>query len=394
LSELITKAVNNNNEIQVAMGNAVAAQGELMQIKMSIIPSVNGLVLGYSTVSSESMLPGYNSGFLPKYLFNLFEYMRSVEWAKASAEAASAAKDAVQLTIISQTAASYFTYLGQSHLLRVQEKLVSDLKELLVLSKIQYKKGLISLYTLQQYEQQYDTANANLPIIAQNVVIARNALRLLMNQNPGAIPLNYSFMNLKSNGIIPNNVPSEVLRNRPDVRQAEQQLIAANADIGRVTSVFFPAISFVSLAASNAHSISSLFSAGRDYWHEQFLLYAPLLAPEVPGQLKRTKALRYAALRNYVQIIRSAFKSVDNDLSAHDLFYKSLMAQEQNFKSSKQALNLATHSYEKGLYSYPTLLINRINLDNAEVSLTTAKLTQLITIVQLYEDLGGGYAYH
>lgn len=393
LSELITTAVNNNNDIQVAIGNAIAAQGELMKIKMSIIPSANALMLGYSTVSGDLILSGYNSGFVPQYLFNLFEYARSVEWANATAEAACAAKDAVMLAIISQTAAGYFTYLGQAHLLALQKQLVNDLKELLALSRIQYEKGLISLYTLQQYEQQYDIANANLPIIAQNVVVARNALKLLMNQNPGDIPIQYSFMKLKSKGIIPVNLPSQVLRNRPDVRQAEQQLIAANADIGRVTSVFFPTLSFTGMGASNAQAVHSLFSGGSDYWHNQFLIYAPLLAPEVPGLLKKTRGLRYAALRNYVQVIRSAFKSVDNDLSAHDLFYESLMAQEKNFASSKRALNLATHSYDNGLYSYPTWLMNRINLDNAAISLTKAKLAQLITIVQLYEDLGGGYAY-
>ncbi len=393
LSELINRAVNNNNDIQVAVGNVMAAQGELLEINMSWVPSVNGLLIGYISQSTDLMLSGYNSGFVPHYLFNLFEFLRSREWASATVGAACAAKDAVILTIISQTAAGYFTYLGQSYLLTLQTQLVKDLKELLALSRIEYQQGLISLYTLQQYEQQYDTANAELPIIANNVVIARNALKLLMNENPGDIPIKYSFMKLQSNGIIPSNLPSHVLRNRPDVREAEQQLIAANADIGRVTSIFFPTFNFDGLAASNARPAGNLFAHGKDFWNHKFLLYAPMLAPEVPGLLKKTKGLRYAALKHYIQVIRGAFKSVDNDLSAHDLFYASLQAQQKNFLSSQKALNLAGYSYHDGLYSYPTWLLNRVNYDNAAISLAKSKLAQLITIVQLYQDLGGGYAY-
>lgn len=393
LTCLIEKAVNRNNDIQAAIGRVVDAKGELSQIELSIIPSVTGLIAGYSSTNVDLFVPGYNSGFLPSYALNLFQYIRSTQWARAKVEVAAAAKDAVMLSVISQTAAGYFNYLGQNELYKQQKMLVSDTKELLILSKKQYTQGLISLYTLQQYEQEYEKANAQLPIYANNVVVSSNALKLLLNENPGKIGIKYKFMDLNSNGIIPTNLPSEVLLNRPDVRQAEQNLAGATANVGRVTSTFFPTISLIGVAATSSNALRNLFASGNDYWHNLTLLTVPLIDPEFLGQLKSAKGLRYAAFRDYIQVVRQAFKSVDNDLSAHQKYYDSFISQGKNFKSSDKAYVLAKASYKQGLYSYPTLLVNKINMDKAAIDLTKSKIAQLNTIVQLYQDLGGGYAY-
>ena len=393
LTKLIEKALKNNNNIQVAMGNVIATQGELLQIQFSLMPSVNALLIGYSSTSVNLLVPGYNSGFLPTYALNLFQFIRSNEWAKANVAIAEAAQDAMRLTVISQTAAGYFAYLGQTCLLHKQTLLVGDLNELLLLGIKQYEHGLISLYTLQQYKQQYEKANAELPIVTNNVVLSKNALNLLLNENPSNIAIEFEFMKLKSAGVIPANLPSDVLKNRPDVREAEQKLIAANAKVGITTATFFPTITLTGIAGSGTQALSNLFSGSANYWHHITLLTMPLLAPEFMGQYKSAMGLRYAAYRNYIQTVRAAFKSVDNDLSAHQQYYASLTAQRINYASSKKAYQLAKISYKKGLYSYPTLLINKINLDNAEIDLIKIKLAHLNTIVQLYQDLGGGYAY-
>lgn len=393
LTRLIEQAVDNNNDVQVALGRVLDAQGELMQVQYSIIPSVNALILGYATTKINIFDPGFSSGVLPTYALNLFQYLRSSERAKAKKFVAASTRDAIALTVISETAAGYFAYSGQSHLLNQEQQLVADLKALLYLSKKQYAQGLISLYTLQQYEQDYDKAKAELPIIKNNVVVSRNALKLLLNENPGEVGIGTQFMNLNSAGLVPSNVPSQVLKNRPDVRAAEQKLVAANAEVGVVTSTFFPTISLIGIGGSVAEGLTRLFSGGHDYWNSLTLFGMPLLAPEYPGQYKSATGLRYAAYREYIQVVRAAFKSVDDDLSAHQQYYASFVAQGKNFSSSKTAFNLAQNSYEQGLYSYPTLLINKINMDRAAIDLTKSKIAQLTTIVRLYQDLGAGYAY-
>ena len=390
LSLLIETALKRNNNIQMAVGQSIEAQGQLEQIEFSWMPTLN-FVLGSSNTGMQNLASGYNIGFMPNFSLNLFQWIRSQEYAEANLAQANAAKDAVRLTIIGQTAGGYFAYLGQSYLLTLQEQLVNDTKELYELSQIQYEKGLISLYTLQQYEQQLKTAEAQLPILQNNVVVSRNALRLLLNENPGDIPIKGHFMQLKSEGIIPVNLPSQVLKNRPDVQEAEQGLIAANAQIGVATSTFFPTFSLTGAVGAVSNQLSNFAANSESYWHHQELIIQPVLDASAFGQIKATKGEYYSAYHNYVQTVKAAFESVDNDLSAHARYLASYEAQKQNNASAMEAYNLANISYKKGLYSYPTLLTNKINWDNAQINVATAKLAQLNTIVQLYQDLGGGY---
>lgn len=391
LSYLIETALKRNNNIQMAVGQSMAAQGQLEQIEFSWIPTVN-LVLGSNNANNQFLSSGYNIGFMPSFSLNLFQLIRSIEFAKANLAEANAAKDAVRLTIIGQTAGSYFSYLGQSYLVALQEQLVDDTKNLYLLNEIQYQKGLISLHALQQSKQQWKTAEAQLPIFQNNVVVSRNALRLLLNENPGEIQKGLNFMQLKSNGMVPVNLPSQVLKNRPDVRQAEEQLIAANAQIGIATSTFFPTFTLTGSLGAASPELSNFASNSTGYWNHQELITQPLLNAPALAQIKTAKGEYYTAYHNYVQTVKTSFQEVDTDLSAHSRYTESYQDQIQNTESAQEAYDLARISYKKGLYSYPTLLTNKINWENAQINLAQAKLAQLNTIVQLYQDLGGGYA--
>lgn len=390
LSQLIKQALKNNNDIQMATGNVLAAQGQLEQVEYAWIPSISA-VFGRANTNANMLNSGYNLGFIPSYSFNFLSFIRSKEWAKANVSAAEAAKDAVKLTVIGQTVASYFTYLSQIYILKQQLQWIDDLQVLLTLSHKQYEQGLISLYTLQQYEQQYRQATAELPLLKHNIIVTGNALKLLLNENPGVIKSNAAFMRLKNNNIIPVDLPSQVLKNRPDVRAAEEQLIAAHANIDIASATFFPTISLTGAAASSSDSLSGLFSSQNDFWHYQMSLNMPLLDPTIYGQIKQAKGQYNSAYAHYIQTVRIAFQSVDNDLSAHQQYYASFIEQTKNWNSVQKTYDLAKLRYQKGLYSYPTLLNNKIMLDQATIALAKAKLAQLLTIVQLYQDLGGGY---
>lgn len=390
LSSLIESGLANNNNIQVAVGNIQAAQGQLKQIQYSWIPNLTGFA-GNSTSATDFIPTGYSTGLVPNYSLNVFQLLRSTEYAKANLAMVQAAKNAVKLTVISQVSGGYITLRGQDNLLTLQTQLVTDLAELLKLTKLQYDKGLISLYTLQQYEQQYEQAKAQIPIIQNNIVLAQNALKLLLNENPGIVKRGIAFNDFKSEGIIPVNLPSDVLKNRPDVIGAEQGLIAANANIGVATANFFPSISLTGGLGSASTGLSSLFSGGTDFWARQIQATIPILSFSTYGQIEAAKGAYYAAYNNYIQTVRAAFQSVDNDLSSHDKYTKTLYTQIKFADSTNVAYDLAGISYEKGLYSYPTLLTNKVKLDNALITVTLAKISQLNTIVQLYQDLAGGY---
>lgn len=392
LNQLIESALRNNNNIQAAIGNIVAAQGQLRSVQFAWIPTATA----NASYSSKSFIgEGYNFAGTPSYSLNIFQQIRSQQYAEANYQAVRAAKDTVRLSVISQTATGYFTLLGQDYQLQLQKQLVSDLKALLDFAKIEYKAGYFSLYTVQSYQQQYDTALVQVPIIENNIVASQNALRVLLNQNPGDIKRGLKFNELNSYGVIPANIPSTVLRNRPDVRQSEQQLIAANANIGVATSTFFPSISLTGTTGGTAaSSLSGLFQPGSDYWVQAAGVAMPILNFGIYGQIEAAKGQYYSAYYNYLNTVRSAFAAVDNDLSAHQQLTVSLKTQIEGYDSSKLAYRLAESSFTQGLYSKPQLLQNAVTMDQLAIAVQQSKLQQLGTIVQLYQDLGGGYAYN
>lgn len=393
LNNLIESALANNNDIQIAVGNIISAQGVLEQINYGFIPTLN-VSAGFDNQAIGSQPSGVFLAGAPNYNLNIAQQIRLHQYAKANLATMKAAKDAVRLSIISQVTNAYFILLNQKYQLGIQENLVTDLTKLLELTKAQYKYGLVSLYTLQQYEQQYDKAQAGLPIIQSNIVDAQNTLRYLLNQNPGKLDTETAFLDLPSDGIIPTNTPSTVLRNRPDVQQAEQQLIAANANIGVATTNFFPSISITNDAGLASGQLTSLFTSGATsgFWNVTAQAAMPILSMSTFGQIKQAKGQFYAAYYNYIKTVRGAFKSVADDLAAHQAYTSSLNTQVQYVASNKKAYDLSVSSYEKGLYSYPTVLQNKVNYENSQIVLAQSKLNQLNTIVKLYQDMGGGYS--
>ncbi|MFO0318970.1 MAG: efflux transporter outer membrane subunit [Neisseriaceae bacterium] len=406
LNGLIESALANNNQIQMAIGNIIQAQGYLQQIRMAWVPTVGAQgsymntqslggdggashagAIGSNTISP----PGYAAGIVPSYTINILQQLRSQEAAKAALMTAIYAKDAMRLTIIGQVAGSYFTLIGQDYQLKLQKELVEDTKKQLELGKEQYKLGYISLLSLQQYEQNYYTAKTQIPVIENNIVQSQNALRVLTNQYPGTVKRYTNFIDIKTDGIIPVGLPSDVLKRRPDIMQAEEQLKQYNANIGVATSAFFPTISLTSPIGSSSSSLANLFSAGTNFWQTQLTATMPLLNLSQFGTVKSAKGQYYNSYYNYMNVVRSAFQQVDNSLSAHQKLANSYNMQKSQFDSAKLGYDIGNERYKLGADSYAKMLNYKINMDNAGLLLTAAKSQQLQSIVTLYQNLAGGY---
>lgn len=407
LNSLIAEALKNNNNIQQSIGNIIQAQGLLEQVKMAWIPTVGGQATysstqpigggtssssgGASPSGSTSILNGYSAGLVPAYSLNIFQQLRNQEAYKANLAAMEYTKNATRLTIISQVAGSYFTLLAYDYQLKQQKELVNDTLKQYELGKEQYKLGYISLLTLQNLEQAYYTATAQVPVIQNNIVQSENALQVLINQNPGHIKRSDNFMAIKTDGIIPANLPSTVLKNRPDVMQAEEQLKQANANIGVATANFFPTISLTGGLGSNTSSLSSLFSSGTNFWQEQIQATMPFLNLSYLGTIKGAKGAYYTAYYNYILTVKTAFSQVDNGLSGHQQLTDSYNLQKQQYDSTVVANDIGNQRYKQGADSYSTYLNYKVSMENAAIILTNIKLQQLQSIVTLYQALAGGY---
>ena len=402
LNNLIKDALKNNNNIQQAVGNIIQAKGYLEQVKYSWIPTLSSNQ-GYSSSNSFSSQlnnqtasatiggnTGYSVGLIPSYSLNVLQLLRTQEAAKASLMQVRYTKNALRLTVLSQIVGSYFTLIQQKYLLDLQNHLVQENLDIYNLANQQYKENYISLFTLQNYYQIYEASKAQIPILENNITQTENAIQVLINKSPAKVITGSKFENISTSGIIPVNLPSSVLKFRPDVMAAEEQLIVANANIGVATSFYFPTLSLTTGVGSATTTLTNLFQGTDSFWQIKSFVNLPFAFSQF-GQIKSAKGAYYSAYYNYANTIRIALQQVDTGLSAHQTLsdnYKDLLS---FYESVKVSYNLSVESFTQGYYNKLQELTVKVQLDNASISLANAKLQQLQSIVNLYQALAGGY---
>lgn len=399
LNDLVQRALVQNNSVQAAIGGVFKARAILQQIQMRWIPRVDGGV-GFISTPNEinpttvTSIPfaGYTAGFIPNYEINILQQLRSQEQAEASVEVAVAAKNAVRLALISQMVGSYFGLRLEQYRLEQQKDLVAALGEILEKYTQAHKEGLISQFMLRDYALRYANAQAEVPVIEYNIVRFSNTLHALLNENPGPIRSSESaFMAIPYKDIIAANVPATVLRNRPDVIAAEQTLRQANANIGVQTTFFFPTFNLTGAVGQSSGSASNLFTNPSSYWQYQGGFQVPLVNLGQFGAIKSAKAQYYADYFNYQQTIRNAFAAVDSDLSAHQRYTESLEQMFEYLENTRVRYDNEQQRHREGLVSYPDVLNLRATLDERAIETAQTKYNQLMSIVRLYQDLGGGW---
>ncbi|MCC2625382.1 MAG: hypothetical protein K0R14_1255 [Burkholderiales bacterium] len=408
LDNMIEQALKNNNNIQAAIGNINVASAQLKQINMAWVPVINlgasataGQVLNLGgippingvPVASTDDFTFYQAGLIPVYSLNIAKQIKQADMAKLNLSANRYAKNAVRLTVISQVAGSYFSLLALNEQLTEQKQLITDLEEGLRLTKLQYSNGIATLNDVQQYEMQLQNAKMNIPGIEDNIVHTENALQILMNKNPGHIATNNKFENIQTDGKIPANLPSTVLRNRPDIMQAEEQLKSANVNIGVAYSNYFPTITLTSPLGAFTSQLTSLFNPSGDFWAATAAVSMPILNLGIDEIVKKSKAQYYIAYYNYIQVVKGAFAEVDNNLSSVSKMENKRVTANRLYASAKLNAKLNQTNYELGYSSYPDTISSRINADNSKMLVTGAKLQQLQAIVATYQAMAGGYNY-
>lgn len=403
LNKLVVYTLANNGTIQQQIGNVLQAQASLKSVEMAWVPTLN-FSPGYKATGTYTGTPGngvanytvggnagYFIDFMPSYSLNIMQQLRQQEAAKAGVGLAKYQKDAMRMTIIGQVAGSYLSLRGYDYMLVLQKQLLEDTTKQYELGKAQYKEGYISLLTLQDYQQQYENAKAQVPIMQNNIVATRNAIRVLANKNPGDMTRGTDFEKIPTDGIIPVNLPSTVLKARPDIRQAESGVIQANANIGVATSAFFPTLSLTGNTGLASNGLGTLFNAGSDFWQTQIAALMPWLNLSAIAQVDVARGLYYQAYWGYINAVKTAFSQVDNGLSGHDKLTKSYKSQVELYKSTITAYDLEDGRYKQGLDSLMPVLQYKIKMEQAALTMASSKTNQLQTIVTLYQALAAGY---
>ena len=409
LNQLMNEALANNNDLQSAMGSELEAKAAFQSVKMGWVPNFSFGGIGVSGIITNSSLTlpsnrtvnllndpqnyhGYNVGFIPNYTLNAFAQIKQTEIAKLSFEAKKQIMNAVRLSVVSQVAASYFSLLGFKEQLCIQKQMLSELKALKNYTEIQYHQGSVSSINVAELEEYIDKLHSQIPLTEHNIVMVSNALRTLTNKNPGAIVTGKRFSEISPNSVIPANLPSKVLENRPDVAMAEYQLKINNANIGLIKSEFFPLISLTGGATSVSFALESIFKG--NLWAGQLEGAVPLLNLSLYSDIDKAKGGYYAAYYNYIGTIRRAFEQVDNALSQQSSL-------NQSFKDQKKALNqnlylykMTKSQYNNGAISYADTLFSQLSISESRLMMNGTKIQQMSNLVSVYQALGGGYQAH
>ncbi len=385
LNLLIDEGLRNNNDIHVAIANLQQAQGALQQVKLSWIPVIKPYG-GYSTNPALGA-PGGFYGIWPYYVVNIMQLYSQQKQAKYYVNFYQAAFSGMRLAVIGQVAASYFTLMAQLEQVRLIRQLDKDMKSLITLSEQDINIGLANEIDLAQLHSDELQISAQIQPILHNIVVSENALRYLINANPGPIQSKNNFAQLDFSHFKPGSLPTQVLSNRPDMKMAEYALKAAKLDITLAYSNFFPALQLDDFLGE-VHLPNSVFAQSVDAY------FNGTIAPSNFGLINTSKGAYNAKIAEFTKTLRRILKEVDTDYSANKRMNAQYLTYLRAEKDYRHKYKLQEGLLKTGLISYKELVQSRLYLDNLALSTNQAKLELAMSLVLLYQDLAGGYSYN
>lgn len=382
LDEFIQKALRQNNTTQTALVNIDYARSQLQEIKVNWIPNLTVLA-GFSQFPILGN-PGNVVIAYPLYVVNMLQLYKQQKSAEATYAASMYASDCARLVVIAQTSASFFTLIAQQENLHLYTRLLNNYRLYLKLTQGKYKSGLTSLDKVDELNIQISQIQSQLALTQHNITVSKNALHFLFNENPGDILVKTSFKSLNTNALIPGNLPASVLSSRPDVREAEALLKAANADVGAVTANLLPSLTLGAYLGKGS-SIKGPIKLGEAY------LNSPVIDLPIFAQISASKA-RYKALYiSYITTIRQALRDVSNDLSAYAAYSSQLKNNTSALMNEKRHCHLAQVRYRHGINDNMEVVQCNIKVDELELRVNQNKLEKMMALITLYQDLAGGF---
>jgi outer membrane protein, multidrug efflux system len=399
LQGLIRTALQQNYDVRIAATRVLEAQAQFGITRADQFPSVSaGADLNSTRFPLTPVFPSYQMNTGQLTLSAAWEldfwgkYRRATEAARANLIASEWGRRAVISTLISNIAGAYFQLRALDLELEISQRTLSSRQDSLRLTQALEQHGSASLVDVRQAEQLVYTASEMIPELQRGIEQEENLISVLLGQNPGPVPRGLNLTEQPHSPAVPAGLPSGLLERRPDIRQAEQQLIAANAEIGVAKAAYFPDISLTGQGGFQSDSLARLFSGPAGLWNFGPALTQPIFtAGKIHSNVKLAEAEQQQALLAYQQTIQQAFRDVSDSLIAcqKDRAYR----EQQGLltASAQDATHLAEIRYKNGVASYLEVLTNDTNYFSAELNLAQARLNELTDLVHLYNALGGGW---
>ena len=399
LQELIRTALRQNYDVRIAAARILEAQAQLGITRADQYPSV---AVGGNITNQQSAAAGPIPSFeqtqgqvsvSAAWQVDFWgRFRRATEAARANLLASEWARRQVITTLVANVASAYFQLREFDLELEIARRTVGSRTGSLQLTKTLQEHGANSMLDVRQAEQLVYTASEQVPDLERRVAQQENALSILLGNNPGDIPRGLKLTEQPHSPDVPAGLPSALLERRPDVRQAEEQLVAANAEIGVARSAFFPQITLTGSAGYQSSALASLFTGPSGFWSMAGGLTQPIFeGGRIRSNLRLTQAQEQEAVLFYEKTIQGAFRDVSDSLIGYRKNREFREQQELLTQAAQDAARLSEIRYRAGESSYLEVLTNETNYFAAELGLAQAQGNELISLVQLYQALGGGW---
>ena len=400
LKRLIDLALVNNRDLRVAVLNIEQARAQYRIRRADQLPTVSGALTGSRAPNGNGGITSlYNVGLtVTAYELDFFGRVSSLkEAALGQYLATEEGRKTAQISLVSAVANTYLSILADEELLEITRQTLSTRQESIKLSKLRFDNGVTSELDYRQAESLLEAARVAYAQQQRQRALDENALTLLVGQPlagdlPTAASQSAPLAQAQLMADVPAGLPSELLTHRPDIRQAEQLLLAANANIGAARAAFFPKIALTVAAGSASSHLSDLLQSGSWGWTLAPQLLLPIFdAGRNNANLDSSKAGRDIAVAQYEKSIQTAFREVADALATRSTLVDQLQSQQAQANAEAVRFKLSDLRYKNGIASYLDLLDAQRSLFTAQQAVVQTRLAQLQSQVTLYKTLGGGW---
>jgi len=399
LRSLVRTALQQNYDLRIAAARILEAQAQLGVTRADQFPSVaGGAGISDNRSAKSKFLPAFEGSTGHLNLSAAWEldfwgkYRRATEAARANLLASESARQEVMVTLVSEVSRAYFQLRALDLELEISKRTLSSRQESLRLTSLLAERGSTSMLDVRQAEQLVFTAGAEIPSLEQQIEQQENFISVLLGKNPDAVPRGLKLTEQPHPAEVPAGLTSTLLERRPDIREAEQQLIASNALIGVARAAYFPQITLSGSGGFQSAALSNLFTGPAGTWNFGASLSQPIFtAGRIRSSVRLTEAQRQAALLSYQKTIQGAFRDVSDALVAYRKTREFRAQEELLFQSAQDSARLSHMRYTGGVTGYLEVLTNETNAFSAELGVVQAQLNELLALVQLYQALGGGW---
>jgi multidrug efflux system outer membrane protein len=399
LQDLVHTALQQNYDVRIAATRILEARAQLGITRADQLPTISG---GASAVNERNaqtkLFPQFETSANQVDLSLAWEldfwgkYRRATESARATLLATQWAREAVKSTLVRDVATAYFQLRSLDLQLEISRRTLKSREDSLQLTQKLANGGDTSMLDVRQAEQLVSTAAETIPDLERQIEQQENFLSTLLGNNPGPIARGLKLTDQPHAPDVPAGLPSTLLERRPDIREAEAQLIAANAQIGVAKAAYFPQINLTADAGYQSSALTSLFTGPAGLWSFGGSLVQPIFTGgRIRSGVRFSEARQQELVLTYQETIQQAFRGVSDALVEYHKDREFREYQQQLAFSAQDAAQLSEMRYRGGAASYLEVLTNETNYFNAELGLAQARANELVALVQIYQNLGGGW---